>query len=79
MPGVELQVHSFFPLDGGDWSNSCPGCFDPRKTDLGTRRLSRPQILSGYCGTEIRILSLREWNSESSIVQPVAELVYRLR
>jgi hypothetical protein len=34
--GVDVYIHIFLALPGGEWSASCPCCFTPRQRASGT-------------------------------------------
>jgi hypothetical protein len=42
------------------------------------RRLGGPQIQSGHCGEEKNLLPCWESKSDSSVIQPIVQLLYQL-
>jgi hypothetical protein len=81
--GVEVYRHAFLTpaLEGGEWSASRPGRFASRRKSpryLLDRRLVGPQNRSGRGGDEKIPSPRRESNSQTPIIQPVAQSLYRL-
>jgi hypothetical protein len=77
------RVHAFLTsaLDGGEWSASRPCCFTPGKTAPGTH------CIGGWVGPKAGLdvmekskisCTYRESNADSSVVQTVAQSLYRL-
>jgi hypothetical protein len=76
--GVEVYLHAFLTsaLDGGEWSTSRPGLFNPREKEPDTH------WIGGWVGPRA-VLDVvvkrkipnprRELNSRTPVVQPVAQ------
>jgi hypothetical protein len=75
--GVQTYVFLTLALVGGEWSDSRPGHFIPGERAPQypvDRRLGGLQNRSGRLGEEKILNSIMTWNSNSSVVKPVASL-----
>jgi hypothetical protein len=76
-------MHSLtLALDGGEWSASQPGCFMPRERAPGTHWIGGcvgPRAVLDTVVKRIIRSPHQESNPRIPIIQPVVQLLYRLR